>query len=500
MLPIHRLPTELFTSILLIDLGDVLVRQHARKQRLWQFALVASKWWKTVSQSPMFWTDIVFTLDDPHLYLRKSQNALLNIACVGFHREAEGFMEVVATAAHRWKSIALLSTAGQDLAWQLRNQMPELTDMRISARVRTEFPGVHTALLQLQDMPKLKHLCLDHVDLQWENVKLGHLHSLQLANIEATAPSLDQLLAILRSSPDLEQLALSNIRFTTDRGPPLQTRIRLPRLKSLQLTTLPREILELLVATIESPHLTAVKLVGCPDSYFVGNTNSAAEAPLMKYLPSILGRLDEIHITSNLKRRLIEVTSSPRFGGSWEWVSWAVSPRTIGLHIAVPMENARRSLERVITLLSEAGLREAARGRVRFRLQGDLNSLGALPADSEGAFDAELLAKLPTITHISAVNSTDARGILRHLGQCRQHPDGTWGYLCPRLEVLDIGGTDEKVEREDIDTFLSGRYADGEPFYQGNHLVMRPPDLIEFFLPPHLQEESGDEVDEVDLT
>ncbi|KIO29540.1 hypothetical protein M407DRAFT_21284 [Tulasnella calospora MUT 4182] len=87
------------------------------------------------------------------------------------------------------------------------------------------------------------------------------------------------------------------------------------------------------------------------------------------------------------------------------------------------------------------------------------------------------------------MDHTDARGIPQHLGHCRQGTDETWGYSCPRLEVSDIGATNEKVERDDIDNFISGRYGDGEPFYQGTYLVTRPPDLVDLVIPSHLEED-----------
>lgn len=468
-----------------MDLGELPLRPHARRHRLWQLALVSSKWWKMVDLSTIFWSDIAFKLDDVRLYLRKSRNALLNIKCVSLYGDAAKFMEIAATAAHRWKSIALSCTFGEDLVQLLRSPMPELTDMQITVRTRSELSEGHS-LLQLQDLPRLNHLCLDNVDIQWGNVQLECLLSLQLANIQATALSLGRLLSILQSSPDLEQLALSNVHTTID-GVPLRTGICLRRLRRLQLATMPPETLEYLVAAIDSPQLIAIKLVGCPDSYFVGNTNNAAQAPLMKYLPSIVGKPEEIRITNDLRHSQIEITSGPPFGKGKEWVSRATSSGTVGLHITVPTEDARRSLERVITLLSEAGLHNATRGRVRLCFQGFVDYAGDLPVNYEGCFDARLLARLPTITHISAVDPTDVRCILQHLGQCRQGTDGTWSYPCPRLQVLDIGGTNEKVEQRDIETFLSGRYADGQPFYQGTHLVTRPPYLEELILPLHLE-------------
>ncbi|KAG8937567.1 hypothetical protein FRC00_003902, partial [Tulasnella sp. 408] len=144
-----------------MDLGELPLRPHARRHRLWQLALVASKWWKMVNLSTIFWSDIAFKLDDVRLYLRKSQNALLNIKCVSVYGDAAEFMEIVATVAHRWKSITLSCTSGEDLVQQLQSPMPELTDMQITIRTRSELSGGHS-LLQLQDLPKLNHLCLDN--------------------------------------------------------------------------------------------------------------------------------------------------------------------------------------------------------------------------------------------------------------------------------------------------------------------------------------------------
>lgn len=484
-LPVYRLPPELFTSILLMDLREHLI---SRRHRLWQLALVSSKWWKTISLGTIFWTNIAFKRDDVNLCLRKSRNALLDIMCVSFHGEASWFMEIVATAANRWRSIALSCGTGRDLVHQLRNPMPELTDMQVDVRIRDEPLPEGQPILQLQGLPKLRHLCLVNVGFQWENLKLENLVSLQLADIAATAPTLSSIIAVLRASPDLEQLALRNIGITGDRTPPAQTTIHLSRLQSLQLASIPQEALIHLISTIESPQLTAIK-VGCPDSFFVGNTNNPTEVPLMKYLPSIMGKLAEIQIINDVARRQIEITSIPTFGRNSEWVSWATSSHTEGLHVTVPTENARQSLDRIIPLLSNAGLGGTMPPRVRLFVQGLVASAFDLPEGYEGCFNAELLTRLPTLTHLSAADPADVRGILRHLGQCRQGSDGTWGYSCPRLEVLDIGVTSEELERDDIEVFIAGRYADGEPFYQGSQLVKRPPDLVEFALPDHLEEE-----------
>lgn len=492
-LPVYRLPPELFTSILLMDLREHLIQPYSRRHRLWQLALVSSKWWKTISLGTIFWTNIAFKRDDVNLCLRKSRNALLDIMCVSFHGEASWFMEIVATAAHRWRSIALSCGTGRDLVHQLRNPMPELTDMQVDVRIRDEPLPEGQPILQLQGLSKLRHLCLVNVGFQWENLKLENLVSLQLADIAATAPTLSSITAVLRASPDLEQLALRNIGVTGDRTPPAQTTIHLSRLQSLQLASIPQEALRHLMSAIESPQLTAIKVVGCPDSYFVGNTHNLTEVSLMKYLPSIMGKLGEIQIVNDVGHRQIEITSLPVFGRDSEWVSWATSAHTDGLHITVPTENARQSLDRIIPLLSDAGLGRTMAPRVRLSVQALVGSTYDLPEGYEGCFNAELLTRLPTLTHLSAVDPTDVRGILRHLGQCRQGSDGTWGYSCPRLEVLDIEASSEAVERNDIEVFIAERYGDGEPFLKESQLVKRPPDLVEFALPWHLEEEPATE-------
>ncbi|KAG8992865.1 hypothetical protein FRB90_000882, partial [Tulasnella sp. 427] len=495
MLPIHRLPPELFTTILLIDLRENPPRRSlSRRHRLWQLALVSSKWQKTVALNPIFWTDIHFRRDDPNLCLRKSQNALLNIKCDTFYQDVddvEEFLETVATAAHRWRSIAL-SCNSRDFLQKLPSATPQLTDVQINVRAPSNALGGQEEL-KIRGLVKLQHVCLVRVGLEWESLNLERLLSLQLSHLGNIVPDLDWLLTILQRSPQLEQLALSNVGIASDSIPHTRTGIRLLRLKSLQLTTLPERVVEYLLSVIDCPHLTAIKLVGFSDANFAAERPS--QAFLKKLLPSVLKNLDDIGIRHETTFGTIEVISHPIFGLESEWMSWAASPHAGGLHITSPTENYGKSLERIITLLSASGLYESTSVLVTLSLQEGAISANELSENQRGGFNPDLLAKLPTLTYLAAVDPTDVRAILQHLGECQQKTDGVWGYSCPQLKRINIEWTNEEVTQENIDVFIAGRYGDGEPFYRGNQLVKRPPSLDTIHLPMHLEQFEEEDLD-----
>ncbi|KAG9018682.1 hypothetical protein FRB90_010598 [Tulasnella sp. 427] len=451
MLPVHQLPSELLSSILLSASRQDAPQKLPRRSPLHRLAAVSYRWWKTVTLSPIFWTDITSRLEsDVGLYLRKSQDAPLNIKCFAGYCNTRTFVETVAGAAHRWRSITLHYNS-EDLLDNLPSAMPQLTDMQISTPGGSQ-SSVPRNILNLQGLVKLRHLCLRNVGFHWENLELEGLLSLRLCRLQHTVPNFTWITAVLQRSPQLQHLALRELEILPESVHTTPTEIQLLQLKSLQLSEVREGISRYLLSTIYSPNLKAFQFVEYIDPRILGYDEILCQAVLKRCIPSVLQNLEKITIRSRSSGTEIEVTSSPAVSNVDDfnsWTPWATSPDSGGLYILFFNHDYTLSENPVITMLSESGLEKATRGEVKLLIQSGLG----------GRFNPLLLDKLPTLTTLAATNSTDVRGILRHLGECRmQH--GTWSYPCPRLETLDIRWANEDVGQGDVDTFFVTRYAD----------------------------------------
>lgn len=126
------------------------------------------------------------------------------------------------------------------------------------------FPELsHLYILDLfaRSASKLTDLKITHVALpDWGTPLLTGLRTLSISRISRHGPSLSQLLDVLHASPALELLRLDSITLkNTSRPVPVNRRIRLPRLTTLELAEVYADATELL-GSIDAPSWSYVKV------------------------------------------------------------------------------------------------------------------------------------------------------------------------------------------------------------------------------------------------
>ncbi|KIO19610.1 hypothetical protein M407DRAFT_30762 [Tulasnella calospora MUT 4182] len=98
-----------------------------------------------------------------------------------------------------------------------------------------------------------------------------------------------------------------------------------------------------------------------------------------------------------------------------------------------------------------------------------------VPSQTTSYFPEDVLGELPgTVTKISASVLADAAKILTFLRSIRRDKNtGRLGWAYPRLEVLDFGAV-QGLTVGQVQSFLAGRYSDGNPLLIDGEVVQRP--------------------------
>ncbi|KAG8992864.1 Guanosine-diphosphatase [Tulasnella sp. 427] len=459
LIPINRLPIELLTSILILDIQQSSKRHVHHGHRMQCLALVSFRWWRIIVSNPALWTDISAGRDDIDLWLRKSQSALLTIKYNGNYVRNLRFLEVAATVAHRWKIIDILLAGNSPDSTILEHPMPEVIDMRIKLTRQMKEIKFH-------GFPKLRHLCLIKVATPLEQLAVTRLLSLQVSLQGGQTLNLSWIMTILLQSPQLELLALSGRGIQTSPTTPLPEVISLPSLMKLVLDNLSRNSLHILLTAIQPSKLCSIQLYPCLPIYFTTDLPNISSSPLTRYIPNLLQRLQEICISCFWNKQQICLTAGPPPETDLDWVPWVMASRDWMMKLTVPTTNPRKHLEQVVTFLHQLGLGRTINDAA-IRLYLDRQPFPPSPhqdlANMDGWLEPHLLDKLASITSIRADVPADIKTILRCLSECRMMDDGKLGWCCPRLSNLDIAWANRGLEvtQEHIDKFKEERYGSG---------------------------------------
>lgn len=149
------------------------------------------------------------------------------------HSRVLEFWEAVLAQMHRWQSAEISNVYPADFPALEVKAMLNLQRLELECySSRNEIP---VDLLR-GHTPQLQHLSLAQVTLKsWDDPVLTQLHTLALCNVSEPGLSFRQLHDILAGSPNLEKVALVDVRFndqaTTHPGRP----IHLPELQKVEL-------------------------------------------------------------------------------------------------------------------------------------------------------------------------------------------------------------------------------------------------------------------------
>ncbi|KAG9048848.1 hypothetical protein FS837_011854 [Tulasnella sp. UAMH 9824] len=382
---------------------------------------------------------------------------------------------------HSWRWEALSLRLGFDTRYLrfLEFSAPQIRDLTVENSSRG-FGGMHaeydsiTYVLKIFGNPTLRHLSLDGIGLQWNDVGFSRLKYLSLVRIQDGAPDLQQLLEILKIASDLEQLTLHAVEIicSSDKQESDLQPIHLSSLLSLWLEGLPVGSAEHLIRAIWFPQLKSMRVRGRFIEH-IENSNSDRNPyhHFLLVLNQILSSSTQgLTLSNEPSSNLLSLDASHWFpGDAGEKTAYLV------VEVEDPLSGVQKMADFLTSIRIPVPLTIAANG---YNHAFD-STLPPTPS-----FPAEVLKKLPTVTNISALVLVDALNIMNILGSIRRDEEtGRLGWPCPKLKVLDLGGVDG-LTSEHREAFLNARYGDGNPLVVDGEAVHRPPMVdLQYFTP-----------------
>ncbi|KAG8912039.1 hypothetical protein FRC01_005332 [Tulasnella sp. 417] len=270
--------------------------------------LVCRHWRGVVQESACLWTDI--SGHDSTFYVKrslvKSADLPINIHYLsrGPHRPEiylPLYLTLVTPHLARCRSISLIAEnhvpdSFEKLFAGLRTTPPPgLETLALKARAsQRQGIWVGSSLPQLPGMaafPQLRRLEIDGIpsELAPPNLPLNNVRSLNIIdviNVEA-----EQLLEVLRNSPQLERLGLGRSPLACPPQPVLLESIHLPCLMALHLVFMPAQVSNFLLTTVHAPNCSELFI----SSHLPEVPNNVVEACLFtsktKHFSPVLQRL-----------------------------------------------------------------------------------------------------------------------------------------------------------------------------------------------------------------
>ncbi|KAG8912229.1 hypothetical protein FRC00_004970 [Tulasnella sp. 408] len=495
---IYQLPQEIFTEILIIDIinSDLeqpnaisyphWIPQAARPEapRRTQLCNISHRFLQTIMGTPRIWSTIRWGRDDHTRCLQMSAQVPLSIRCSENDRmklQSPGviseFLNDVWDHSCRWEALSL--RLGFDVrhlpflevsAPQIRDLTVEDTSRGFGAKLAEYgFGAMHTGykpmtyVLKIFGSPPLRHLSLNGIGLQWNDLGFSRLKYLSLMKIQEGAPSLQKLLEILNMASDLEQLILHAVDIinSSDEQELYMQPIHLSSLLSLWLEDLPAGSTEHLIRAIWFPQLKSMRVRGRFLEHFE-NSNSDQNPYhyfFLVLIPILSSSTQGLTLSNETSLNLLSL-------GAGRWAEDA-GEKTASL--VVEVEDPLSAVPKMVDFLTSnrilVPLTIAANG---------YNRAFDATLPPTPSFPAEVLEKLPTVTHISALVLVDALNIMNVLGAIRRDDEtGRLGWACPKLEVLDFSAVDG-LTSEHREAFLNARYGDGSPLLVEGEVVHRP--------------------------
>ncbi|KAG8971377.1 hypothetical protein FRC05_011139 [Tulasnella sp. 425] len=250
--PIHQLPTEIFTIIVEMDLTWNSYPE-ADERRLLELVTVSRVWRDIIINSPQVWTNIQARnpLHIAELFIERSKALPLSLTWdtgsqpdLDTNKKFAGLLELVIRNSSRIRSMDVTTgyRSEQTLRRLLGSPTPQLEILRVWARgdVR-DYPQ-----FALSERGPLKELSLTSVGLSdWDLRRLSGLRVVDLKN-PGIAPSINQILHLLSASPFLEILNLVALKpssiIPANRSEEIDKEerpIELPYLETIRLAELP---------------------------------------------------------------------------------------------------------------------------------------------------------------------------------------------------------------------------------------------------------------------
>ncbi|KAG8915404.1 hypothetical protein FRC00_004799 [Tulasnella sp. 408] len=486
---IYQLPEEIFTEILIIDLTNSDLKElyrssdvaHVAAPRRTQLCNISHRFLQTIMGTPRIWSIIRWGRDNHTRCLQRSAQSPLSIRCCGYDRiklpstgSTIEFLKDVWDHSWRWKALSLRLEFDSKYLQFLEFSAPQIRDLtveNVQRRCRCISGHGHgemhagseprTYVLKVFGNPTLRHLSLDGIGLQWNDLGFS-LKYLSLRKIKEGAPSLQKLLEILKMASGLEALTVHTVQIidSSDEHELDLQPIHLSSLLSLWLEGLPSGSAERLIRAIWSPQLKTIRVWGRFLEHFENcNSDQNPFHHFFRVLIPILSSFTQgLTLSNDASYNVLCL-----YPNHWPWPENAAEKAA---KVVVEVEDPLSAVPKMVDFLTS--------NRILVPLTIAANGYShTLPPTS--SFRAEVLEKLPTATNISALVLVDSLNIMNILGSIRRDEEtGRLGWACPELKVLDFSGVDG-LTSEHREAFLDARYGDGNPLVVEGEVVHRPP-------------------------
>lgn len=415
-LPIHTLPREILTYILLIRLDPL----NWSIRVVTRFMSVCSSWKSLLENGWMFWPRLRSRYSPRLLELILSRNASgpLHVVCSKWDEEPakSGFLKLAAKHSTRWFNLTFAGVVSNAVKEQLHAPTPNLTELNVcSSRLNVDY-----VTIDLSEGKTLHHLLLHGVGISWDTPRLRGLRSIQLNRVNHSPPSLSQLYTILASSPQLWYLRLSGIAQGSEapadtQGAPSRP-ILLPALSTLSLRNIPEHFMSHLLTHIQAQACRCVVAADIPLSVASDLTFNNLIAPALQVS-------DGIRITWN--GAAISISSEPRPEPKFNWIS--LIEETVGIDITIcGGASLAGSKDGIQSLLGTVTAQAPSKLAVSFAPFFSESPIMTAP---------EFLRHLSSTKAIECKPQSDCQAVLQYLAL--EGREGS-GFPCPELESLTV--------------------------------------------------------------
>lgn len=221
--PLHNLPKELITRIFHFALQAGGLSGYL--VRLLRLAKVCKTWKALVDDTPALW-GVLCASDPPEalqLALTKSKECLVDVSIDvdgGVLRTGsrppfdafDNFLNISLDASQRWRSVdfrffrhaSFLSEVEKRLAESKGQPFPKLQDLSVISDQDMDIS------LFREEASQLRHVHLHRIQTPWCWSQIHNLHTLDLDDLCGRSINVDDLLDVLRASPDLSSLTISS--------------------------------------------------------------------------------------------------------------------------------------------------------------------------------------------------------------------------------------------------------------------------------------------------
>ncbi|KAG8907890.1 hypothetical protein FRB99_001749 [Tulasnella sp. 403] len=249
--PILRLPLEILQLVLTFSLPncdmfdeDCCAPTTPYYRRLLQLCSVSPYWASFVRNTPSFWTYTSQTDCDEltGAILARSKYSPLHVRYIVHNscgcQENRWYRHTIVAHSHRWHALSVYTANQGAVKGLLAAPAPLLRYLCVGNMSESLIPMPNPAT-----GPKTVDLDLTKVSLDWASSRLSGIESLQLCEV-VPGPTLEQLLDVIQSSPNLHTLAIFGCDIAvasyntqkTDRNP-TQTPRKLDTLKLSDVST-----------------------------------------------------------------------------------------------------------------------------------------------------------------------------------------------------------------------------------------------------------------------